>query len=535
MSSFSDTINEIKNIIPNFAKESDIDEIYMNGAIEILTFTAIILGMNVNLHDAMFDDKNKRIRTESPEGIITIVLICLIAFVLIFFLAKYLSDSAGRILEPISWVLYIIIIFYSLLIWTFNNVYKKINGMFNSNSNSGSGDFIFSDFDASLAPNYVLLFAFIGIIVSILYTAAYDRQSLTTNTYIYILVIVIPALYMFNYLIPVLSTNEGSGTSKLAMILMLVSIFSAVIYFYINMSSSALDATAYIMGGLTFLIAIVGLALLFYILGNYLKSFTGWSGFIVYLIFYIPCLLIDFSKYIMKEFQMTSKLVYVLFIVEIILILVYIYVPIVINKIDKKDGVLLLEDGAFLDIPMTIGSSKVLEIPSNKMENNSIPTVYQKNFSFSMWVYLNVQPSNFSSYSKETTIFNCGNSKPKIVYYNNIDNDDHKNKYIIYFTDVSRRPNSFEITLPNQKWNNFVFNYSSSKVDLFVNGVNVKTFTFKNNFPYYRASDNIVVGSDNGLDGAICNVRYYPYNLSVAHITAAYNLLMYKNPPVNVI
>jgi len=158
--------------------------------------------------------------------------------------------------------------------------------------------------------------------------------------------------------------------------------------------------------------------------------------------------------------------------------------------------------------------------------------VFNKNYAFSMWVYLNVQSDNFLAYSKETTIFSCGNGKPKITYFNNINEDDKKNKYIFYFTDLKKGPSKFELSLPNQKWNNFVFNYDYNKVDLFVNGELVRTFQYGSNRPKYRATDKISIGSEDGLNGAICNVRYYPDKLSNAHIISTYNLLMYKNPPV---
>jgi hypothetical protein len=111
---------------------------------------------------------------------------------------------------------------------------------------------------------------------------------------------------------------------------------------------------------------------------------------------------------------MTSKVVYVLFFVEILLILLYVYVPKILNAFDKKDGTILLENGAFLDIPKSIGSSKLLQISKNNLENTNLPIVYQTNFSFSMWIYLNIQPTNFGSYTQEMPIFNFGDGKPKI-------------------------------------------------------------------------------------------------------------------------
>jgi Concanavalin A-like lectin/glucanases superfamily len=522
----SDLFTNIREIIPNYANGIGIDSSYFYSLIEIIAFTTTILGMNVTYHDAMFDDVKKRVRVETPEGIATIVFISLLAFKVLYLMIKYVSGNGpdySKYLEPINKLFYIIPALFSFIMWIINNIFNLLTG--NGNENS-----IFSDFDRSLLPTYTLLFIIIGIIISVLYTAAHDPKSLTTNTYVYIIMIMIPLLFGFYNASSLMSSGGTMG--KTIMLVLLALILVAGVYFYINMNISLLETTSFLSGILMLLIVMVGLAMFFYVLSNYLKSLTGWTGFIVYFIFYIPCLLIDFSRYILKEFEMTSKVIHVLFFVELLLILLYIFVPKLFNSVDKRDAIVLLENGAFLDVPNVIGSSKLIEIPSNKLENTNMQVVYQKNFAFSMWIYLNVQPNSFSSYAKETPIFDFGNGKPKIVYYNNITDDNKNDKYIIYFTDVTRGPTSFELSLPIQKWNNFVFNYTSSQVDLFINGELVKTFKFKNNAPYYKASDNITTGSEKGLDGAICNVRYYPYNLSISHITTSYNLLMYNNPPV---
>ena len=548
---FIDGLKDISGIIPEYAKSMQIDVSYLNGIIEMIVFAIVIIGLNVKSHDKMFSKgyytKKKHpmdpkreidyfvpggIRQETEEGTATLVFICFIALIVFTFIMKYLSSSWGAMLDIIpNVVFYIIIIALSVVLWMLKKVYDAISGSLDASAGS-AGSFIFNDFEASMIPNYGLLFGMIAIVLIVLYTAVYDPKSLTTNTYVYLLTILIPILFAFSYAVPILSADNGSGYGKLAGIAMAVIMFFTAVYFYINMNSVAFEATAYISAIIMFIIIIVGLALSFYMLSNYLKSFTGIGGFIIYFIFYIPCLIIDFATYILKEFQMTSKVIYVLFFIELLLILLYVYVPQIVNSIDKKDGTVLLDNGAFLDIPKSIGSSKLLQISKDKLENASQPIVYQTNFAFSMWIYLNIQPTNFSSYTQEMPIFDFGNGKPKIVYHNNITDEIHKNKYIIYFTDTKSGQNFYEVTLPNQKWNNFVLNYKSSQVDLFINGELVKVFKFTDNRPTYKASDDIMIGQENGLDGAICNVRYYPYNLSMSHITSTYNLLMYKNPPV---
>ena len=75
--------------------------------------------------------------------------------------------------------------------------------------------------------------------------------------------------------------------------------------------------------------------------------------------------------------------------------------------------------------------------------------------------------------------------------------------------------------------------HSDDGVRLFVNGNLVRTFTFKKTIPTYNLGDLITIGSNNGLSGAIANIRYYKKNLSKHEIATIYNMLMNKNPPVN--
>jgi hypothetical protein len=168
-----------------------------------------------------------------------------------------------------------------------------------------------------------------------------------------------------------------------------------------------------------------------------------------------------------------------------------------------------------------------------------------------MWIYLNSQPSNYSAYSKETPIFDFGNGKPKITYYNdkstNNSIDDEKDKIIVYFTNTNTATtntdnnkddnndddsNRYKFVLSKQKWHQVVFNYSSDYVDFFVYGNLEKTYDFNGNLPTFYPTDNITIGSTDGLDGSICNIIYYTTIQSKSQIANSYNLLFNKNPPI---
>jgi hypothetical protein len=70
-----------------------------------------------------------------------------------------------------------------------------------------------------------------------------------------------------------------------------------------------------------------------------------------------------------------------------------------------------------------------------------------------------------------------------------------------------------------------------NRADLFINGTLVKSFAFETNVPEYDNNDKVFIGSNNGIDGAICNVRYVNKAQTKIQIVNQYNLLMKKNPP----
>ena len=393
---------------------------------------------------------------------------------------------------------------------------------------------------------YGILYLFIFLVGIILYLAASDSTALSDRSYIYSLTAIIPLIIIFSFIIPI--GTQNSQLYKMLFLTILGILFTAIIYSYSSLNKQTFTFVSYALNFLFFLIILFGLAIFFYIFGNYFKSLNNFSGFIVYFIFYIPCLIIDFFKYLLKEYRMTSSSIYVLFIIEVLLILTYLYSKEIINYFITKTtkNMVLLEKTEFLDMQTTISSNYDLRIKDPIDSNNSgsfkkvdqtqsLDSItkysFRKRYALSMWVYLNNQPPNNMSYSKETEIFNYGNGKPRITYYNDITTDNAKDKYIFYFTDSNDEKSSVKMTLPGQKWNYIVFNYYSDKVDLFINGNLEKTYVFDNNMPTYLASDNITVGTKDGLDGAICNVNYFIEPLTKSQITNAYNLLMMKNPP----
>ncbi len=303
---------------------------------------------------------------------------------------------------------------------------------------------------------------------------------------------------------------------------------------YTGIYISQYETGAYSIFILSILIVLVGMAILFNVFLNFFKSFKGIAGLLVNIIFFLPCLLTDFVSYITNEYKSTPNKVLTLFGIELVLLLLYLYLPDFLSKISVKDGVPVLEKYVYLN------EETVISLEDNIIKKSDhIKTFAQDNeevsreYSFSMWVFLNQHSTSTSSYNKETNIFDFGNGKPKITYYNNKNDPKNKDVCRIYFTNEMNSKNYYDLQIPNQKWNHIVFNYKSTYVDLFVNGKLLRTFTFNKKIPSYDLGDLITIGSNNGLSGSIANIRYYQKNLSKHQINNIYNILMNKNPPIN--
>jgi len=378
---------------------------------------------------------------------------------------------------------------------------------------------------------YIITFGFLIYFVITLMRSSEDPLSLTSdyNNYLFPLVIglivLIPTVF--------LGKESLNNSYYVGMIIgTIVALFGTVFYFYSNINDSAFSIANYILSGVVSLGILIGLAIVFYFYSSYLKTQEGWGGFLVHFLFYVPCLILDFYNYIRRELELTTNVVYYLFITEVVLIFLYNYIPKIVSKLSLKQGTPLLEGTAFLDIEKPLISSYDLKLTAEKDDINS-PVVYRKNYSLSMWIMVNTHSENKVSYANETPIFNYGNGIPKITY---VKKEPHNNKEIlkVYFTNSEENNNSYTIEIDTQKWNQFIFNYTANSVDLFLNGALEKTFRFDhNNPPIHTANDMVVIGSNDGLDGAISNIRYYVGNLSRSQVTNSYNLLMKKNPPVN--
>lgn len=370
-------------------------------------------------------------------------------------------------------------------------------------------------------------FILASIVALIVFFAVTNESTSYSNENIYFFMTPLLLLFLFNMVL--LFTNEPS-TNQLYNMYALgfgVAFLILCIYFYASNNQYGNLVFSYISGILLFLIIVGSLATLFYFVGKYLQRIEGVSGFIIHLIFYIPCLLLQFIGYLKKEFNDTTNDVFYLFLFMVIAVLSYLFLPKVVQYFSTRNAVILQPKTTFINTENVVAGSEEW-----MQRDTAGKRQYNQNFSLSCWVYLNNQPTNYSSYAEETTIIEFAEGAPKVTYEYAKNENDENDKLNIYFTNHEEYYNE-SITLPikKQKWNHLVFNYNSQYADVFLNGKLERTLNLANKPPQFDASQFLVTGANNGLDGAISNITYYPHPLTKTEIVTLYNTYSIRNPP----
>ena len=299
------------------------------------------------------------------------------------------------------------------------------------------------------------------------------------------------------------------------------------IYLYISKDVSILEIkSAFTM--FRFLEALIVLVILAIVFRTAIEKMNtsesaGWSGFFVQLIFFIPCLIGDFIEYLLGEFKSTPNVVFVLFIIEILLILAYIYLPRLMTASITKNGTMLVKE------PVPINMKKPLktyvDLVGGSTKSNDLlktPLIINNKFAISGWVYVVSQPPNKYPYNDEATIFEFTTLHPRLVF------NGKTNKFKAYFN----RAQNHEFDMPLQKWNYVVFNYDKSSIDLFVNGKLEHTVKRNVNDDNFKINDLVYIGQERGLSGGICNLMYSSTPLIGEDIKYQYDYNKYNEPPM---
>jgi hypothetical protein len=400
---------------------------------------------------------------------------------------------------------------------------------------------------------FIALFIIIITIVITKYPGGFlskDNQGVRGGSIVLILLISIAwSIVTIWKLFPELTNKTIATTAtsffKRALLILFGIIISSLVIFWLVYSLQNLSSSSGIAS------FVINLLLVIVVLGLIYKVITialpvnnstnskkqGFFNMIINFIFYIPCIFVSifdfFGKLITGDADGTTVGSLIMIVVTVILLLAYYYLPQLYNLYSLQGGQQLVNKPVYTDNLYPLATYQELNIAD--ASGNYNPS-YQ--YAISFWVFLDAAgPSINAASDKYTSILNFGD-KPNVLYNAKLNTlmitmkvKDLKTTTINKFNEFDENDNliiykSDETLL--QKWNNIIINYNGGVLDIFLNGILIKSKPGV--VPYYTL-DSLTIGENNGVKGGICNVIYFKKPLTILNINSLYNSVKTLTPP----
>jgi hypothetical protein len=366
-------------------------------------------------------------------------------------------------------------------------------------------------------------FAIFGIFIYLIVISFFlNSKPKVDSPIFYILLLVVPLLASGFYLFSDklfesftnLLTSLRDNFSMKTILYILLAIVGLYGFYELSKSAIAIKTLEYGSIIVAILIGIVALAIAFRTNRAAIYNMKGLGGFIVNFILFIPCLLSDFVEYLYGDFATTPKIVYLLFVIELILILLYLYIPKIIKKMEESRGKTIIDKPIRINFENNV--TNYIDMQSEKPQPNAQllsnrEIAVRSRFAISLWMYVVPMPPNHIPYNKPATIFNFNNHPS--IFYNGTDK-----KFTINYNNMD----SDVFDAPLEKWNQLIINYDKNTVDLFLNGVLIKTRARDATSESFNIGDILTTGQENGLQGGIAKVVYYEQPLLSYEINSSY-------------
>lgn len=238
------------------------------------------------------------------------------------------------------------------------------------------------------------------------------------------------------------------------------------------------------------------------------------------------------AAYTANNIKNTQKEIWFVLFAIVGCIVAYYYIPSIKKNIYLNGFLQLINTPTSLSSSSMVGNYKQLQEQGQQQtmsDSGTDSSTYKPDYRYgiSLWFFIDaLSPNTNKSYTQYSPIFNYG-YKPLIEY------NAEKNSLRIQIgddRDENKRKIVFEQSnIALQKWINLVVNYDGGTVDVFMDGTLLKSVP--GIVPYMRM-DSIVIGSENGLHGKVCNVIYANKPMSLANIYYMRYLVKDSNPPV---
>ena len=240
---------------------------------------------------------------------------------------------------------------------------------------------------------------------------------------------------------------------------------------------------------------------------------------IKHLIFYIPCLYIDLIEFVKDQYKITTKSVWIILLIEVIIFTLYVSLPKLYKRYYHVNGYLVKKDPIYLNKVTNLGSFQNINpaVKSNNITNLNYT------YAISCWLWINTQPE--STDSDSISILNYGNvlninfNKNKLEFWASSDSSSNSSSNSNMLNNESL---IYELkNIPYQKWNNIILNYDGGTLDIFINNILVSSNINITPIMYYNS---VTAGAINGINGGIKDIIYYNKVLSKNDIYSIYKI-----------
>ena len=414
----------------------------------------------------------------------------------------------------------------------------------------------------------VALIAFAGLGL-LLYRSSFDLTAFVEGqrgTVITMFAMFVASLLVFGMYSMNSSTTEmvegnmsyGQFIGKIGMVIAIAVCIVGLLLYFLNSHSKLVSIAGVMQYGITALIYIAGIAI---VIGAAHALFStsrkmgdsmfqvspdgsNWVANVLKLIgnllFYLPCLMLDFVDTIKEQYGLTMRPFLILLAMEAAFILAGHLLPSAVANAINHTGVQILS----APISMTNGTSVtthdiqfvdthgVTEIPTPVAATPATVLLQNYDYGVSAWFYIHPQPPNANAnYDSYINMLQFGSFGPSVQY----NPKTNALQFSIYGNPIELTPN-VPLTvsdIPLQTWNNVVINSDKGAVDIFINDKLIYT---GNNVPDNQTRANslfsITIGQADGIHGEICNIVLNTAPFTQMEIEWMYKTNKALNPPV---
>ena len=352
--------------------------------------------------------------------------------------------------------------------------------------------------------------------------------------------------------------SYGTFIGKTGLVVAIAVCIVGLLMYFLNSHSKLATVASIVQYGITALIYITAIAILIGIvirfsmsrkMGGSMFQMNPDSNWVINvlklvgnLMFYLPCLMLDFAVMLKEQYGLTTQPVLILLALEAAFILAGHLLPSAVAKAINHTGVQILSAPISMNAPITITTYNLQFVDAYGVEEIPTPTasptggatpttVLLRNYNYgvSAWFYIHPQPPTTNpNYDSDNYInlLQLGSPGPSMQYNPRT----NTMQFGLYGTPLELTAKD----IPLQTWNNVIINSDKGAVDIFINGKLIYTghHVPTTNDPVPNAVHNVTVGQADGVRGEVCNVVLNTAPFTKPEIAWLYKTNKVLNPPV---